>query len=132
MEITLRNIEKNGKNIINIILIEQTAPCCWAFVKPLSNSNQACLPQDTHSSSSSSSRNTISLDIPGLLSAPLRIVHRFRKVLKDTPRINTELLYCLAMWMGAQDYITYEFAPTSPAVSCMSRSSNFDSVRDGW
>ena len=28
-------------------------------------------------------------------------------------------------------YITYELVPASPAVSCMSGSSNFDSFRDG-
>ena len=36
------------------------------------------------------------------------------------------------MWRGPQEYITYEFVPTSPAVSRMSSSSNFDSFRDGW
>ena len=31
-----------------------------------------------------------------------------------------------------QEYIAYEFVLTSPAVSCMSGSSNEDSFRDGW
>ena len=31
-----------------------------------------------------------------------------------------------------QEHITYELAPTSPAVSCMPGSSNLDSFRDGW
>ena len=30
-----------------------------------------------------------------------------------------------------QEYITYEFVPASPAVSCMSGSSNLNSFRDG-
>ena len=35
------------------------------------------------------------------------------------------------MWRGPQEYITYELAPTSPAVSRVSDLSNFDSFRDG-
>ena len=72
---------------------------------------------------------------------PLPIVHRFRQVLRATPRILTELLYvgsswlpcfCSAMWRGPKEYITYEFVPTFPAVSFMSGSSNLDSFRDRW
>ena len=57
-----------------------------------------------------------------------------------TSRISTELLYvgsswscclCSSIWRGPQEYITYELVPTSPAVSRMSGSSNFDSFRDG-
>ena len=36
------------------------------------------------------------------------------------------------MWRGPSEYITYEILPTSPAVSCMSGSSNLDSFHDGW
>ena len=36
------------------------------------------------------------------------------------------------MWRGPHKYITYEFVLTSPAVTCMSGSSNFDSFCDGW
>ena len=39
--------------------------------------------------------------------------------------------FCLSMWRGQQEYITYEFVLTSSAVSHMSGSSNFDSFRDG-
>ena len=39
---------------------------------------------------------------------------------------------CLSMWRGPQKYIPYELIPTSPAVSRMSGSSNFDSFCDGW
>ena len=35
------------------------------------------------------------------------------------------------MWGGPQEYVPYEFVPTSPVVSHMSASSNFDSFRDG-
>ena len=38
---------------------------------------------------------------------------------------------CSSMCGGPQDYITYEFVPTSPAVSRMSGLSNLDSFRDG-
>ena len=81
------------------------------------------------------------MDIPDTFSPPLPIVHRFRQVLRATPRILTELQYvgsswspCFrsAMWRGPQEYITYEHVPTSLAVSCMSISSNLDSFRDGW
>ena len=34
--------------------------------------------------------------------------------------------------MGPQEYIDFKFVLTSPAVSCMSGSSNWDSFRDGW
>ena len=79
--------------------------------------------------SSSPASHATSTDIPDLLSPPLPIVHRFRRVLRATSRILTELLYvdaswspllCWAMWRGPLEYITYELVPTSPAMSCMS------------
>ena len=39
---------------------------------------------------------------------------------------------CSAMWRGPLEYITYELAPTSPAVSHISGLSNLDSFCDGW
>ena len=36
----------------------------------------------------------------------------------------------MAMCGGPQEYITYEFVPASPAVSCMSGSSKLNSFRD--
>ena len=93
------------------------------------------------SSSSSSSRHAISMDILDPLSPPLSIVHCFWQVLRATSRIGTELLYvdsswlsclCSSMWRGPQVYITYKLIPTSPAVSCMSGLSNLDSFCDGW
>ena len=42
------------------------------------------------------------------------------------------LYLCSAIWRVPQKYITYELAPTSPAVFRMSVPSNFDSFRDGW
>ena len=89
----------------------------------------------------SSSCHAISTDILDPLSPPLSIVHRFQQVFRATPHIYTELLCvglswlpCLysAMWRGPQEYITYELVPTSPAMSWMSGSSNFDSFHDGW
>ena len=87
--------------------------------------------------SSSSSCHAI---IPDPLSPPFPIVHCFRQVFRDTSRIGTELLYvcsswssclCSSMWRHPQEYITYDLVPTSPAVSRISGSSNFDRFRDG-
>ena len=39
---------------------------------------------------------------------------------------------CSSMWWGSQEYVAYEFVLTSPAVSCMSGSSNLVSFHDGW
>ena len=36
-----------------------------------------------------------------------------------------------SMWRGPWEYVAYELVLTSPAVSCMSGSSNLDSFRDG-
>ena len=87
-----------------------------------------------------SSRCTASRDIPDPLSPPFHIIHCFRLVFRVTSRIGTELLYvgsrllsclCSSMWRGSQEYSTYELVPTSPAMSPMSCSSNFDSFLDG-
>ena len=92
-------------------------------------------------SSLSSSHRAISTDILDPLLPPFSIVHCFQKVFRATSHISTELLYvgsrwlsclCSSMWWGPQEYIIYEFILTSPAVSCMSGSSNFDRFRDGW
>ena len=69
------------------------------------------------------------------------IVHRFQQVFKATSCIRAELFYVhsslsswlrSSIWSGPQEYITYEFIPTSPAVSRMSGLSNLDSFHDGW
>ena len=39
---------------------------------------------------------------------------------------------CSVTWRGPLKYIPYELVPTSPFVSCMSGSSNFDSFHDVW
>ena len=73
----------------------------------------------------------ISTDIPNPFSPPFR----------TTSHIGTELLYvgsswssclCLSMGRGPQEYVTYEFVPTSPAVSRMSSLFKLDSFHDGW
>ena len=80
-------------------------------------------------SSSSSFCSAISTDFSDLSHHPLPIVHRFRQVLRATPRILTEQLYvvsswspwfCLSIWRSPLEYIIYELVPASPAVSCMS------------
>ena len=90
---------------------------------------------------SSSSCHAISTDIPDPLPPLFSIIHHFWYVFKATSCISTELLYvgsswsswlCSSMWGGPQEYVTYEFNSTSPAVSHMSGSSNLDSFRDGW
>ena len=84
---------------------------------------------------SSSSHHAISTDIPDPLSPTLPIVHCFWQVFRAKSHIGTELLYvgsswlsclCSSMWRGPQEYITYKLIPTSPAVSDMFGSSNFD------
>ena len=88
-----------------------------------------------------SSCRTSSTDITDPLPPLFSIVHRFRRALRITTRIGTELLYvgsswssclCSSMWRGPQEYITYEFVPTSPVVFHMSGLSNLDCFRDGW
>ena len=39
---------------------------------------------------------------------------------------------CSSIWRGPQKYVTYEFVPISPAVSCMFGLSHLDSFHDGW
>ena len=76
------------------------------------------------------------LQLPFTSSWPSPTTHHFQLVLKVRSHIGTELLYvgfccssclCLSMWRGPQEYDTYKFIPTSPAVSHMSGSSNLDS-----
>ena len=89
---------------------------------------------------SSSSCHAISVDMPDPFSPPFSINHCFQ-LFRATSRISTELLYggsswssclCSSMWRGPQKYVAYDLVRTSPAVSHMSCSSNFDSFRVGW
>ena len=91
--------------------------------------------------SSWSSCRVISTDISDPLSPPLPFIHWFWQVFQATSSISTELLYVSSTWKsclcsslcrGPLEYITYEFVPTSLAVSRMSGSSNFDSFHDWW
>ena len=88
----------------------------------------------------SSSCHAASMDIPDPLSPLLPIVHRLWQVFRATSHLLTQLLYVCSSWSscfcpaicgGPQEYITYELVPASPAVSCMSGSSNLDSFHDG-
>ena len=90
--------------------------------------------------SSSSSCRAASTDIPDPLLPLLHIVHRLWQVFRAKSRILTQLLnvcsswpscFCSATCGGPQQYITCELVPASPAVSCVSGSSNLDSFRDG-
>ena len=92
------------------------------------------------SSSWSSSCRAVSTDIPDPLSPLLPIVHRLWQVFRATSRILTELLYVCSSWSsyicsatcgGSIGVDAYELVLASPAVSCMSSSSNLDSFRDG-
>ena len=90
---------------------------------------------------SSSSCHTTSIDLPDPLLPPVSIIHYSQLVFKATSCIGTEQLYigscwssclCSSMCRSPRKYVTYEFVPTSPAVSRMSGSSNLDSFCDGW
>ena len=87
----------------------------------------------------SSSCHTASTDILDPLSPLLHIVHRLWLVLRATSRILTQLLNVCSSWSShpcsaicgdPQEYITYELVPASPAVSCVSGSSNLDGFHD--
>ena len=87
-----------------------------------------------HYVSSSSSCRTISTDISDPFTPPFSIIHCFRQVFRATSRIDTELQYvdsswssclCSSMWRGQEEYVIYEFVPTSSAASCMSDSSKW-------
>ena len=89
--------------------------------------------------SSSISCRAPSTDIPDTLSPLYPILHRLSQVFRATSRILTQLLYVCSNWLscfssaisgGPQEYITYELVSASPAVSCMSGSSNLDSFRE--
>ena len=90
--------------------------------------------------SSSSSSRAACTDIPDPLAPLFPVVPRLWQVFRATSRILAELLYVCSSWSscfcsaiggGPSEYITYELVPASPAVSCMSGSSNLDSFRDG-
>ena len=90
--------------------------------------------------SSSSSCRAACADIPDRLSPFLPIIHRLRQVFRVTSRVLTQLLYvgscwsshsCTSMCGGPQEYIAYELVLASPAVSCVSGSSNLYSFCDG-
>ena len=92
------------------------------------------------SSSSSSSCRAACADIHDRLSPFLPIIHRLRQVFRVTSRVLTQLLYvgscwsshsCTSMCGGPQEYIAYELVLASPAVSCVSGSSNLYSFCDG-
>ena len=94
----------------------------------------------TQQYSLSASCRAASTDVPDPLSPLLPIVYRLWQVFRATSRILTYQLnvcsswsscFCPAICGGPNEYITYELVPASPAVSCMSGSSNFDSFRDG-
>ena len=87
----------------------------------------------------SSSCRAVSTDIPDPLSPLFLIVHRLQQVFRATSLILTQLLnvcsswsscFCPAICGSPQEYIPYEVVPASPAVSCMSGSSNLDSFCD--
>ena len=95
----------------------------------------------TYISSSSSSCHTACTDLPNTLSPAISIIHHSLEVFQTKSCISTELLYigsswlsylCSSIWRGPQKYIFYEFILTSPVVSHISGSSNFDSFHDGW
>ena len=117
----------------------------WLIVSSLSSHNLnflfSCVSSIFALNPSSSSSRAASMDLLDPHSSPISIVHHFREVFQATSCISTELLYigsswssylCSSMWRDPLEYITHEFVLTSPAVSRMSGSSNFDNFRDEW
>ena len=115
--------------------------CSWlvGLVHGISTFVSYLMPNPFLYKSSSSSCRATSTDIPDPLSPLLPIIHRFWQVFRVASRILTQLLYvcsswsscfCLVICGGPQEYITDEFVLASPAVSCVSGSSNLYSFRD--
>ena len=124
----------NTTNLYTIIFsrnfFDRLIKCCFAHMYMVS----------INKPSSSSSCHNARGDLPDPLQTPFSIVHRSLWVFKATSCIGTEVLYvgssqssyiCSFMWRATQEYVTYEFVPTSPAVSRMPGSSNWDSFHDG-
>ena len=133
--ITSRNFLPNHEDLF---ILCQMDTFVWFY--GISNIVDYLMPNPIYINISSSPCDANSTDIPDTLSPPLPIVHGVRQVFGATSRIYTELLYvgsswslclCLSMWRGSQECITYELVPTSPVVSRMCGSSDFDSFRDG-
>ena len=112
-----------------LVLVHQSYRQCWRFL------SLSIFPWHI-----SSWCRAASTDIPDPLSPFLPVVHCFWLVLRATFRILTELLYVCSCWPsclrsaicgGPSEYITVELVPASPAMSCVSGSSNLDSFRDG-
>ena len=68
-------------------------------------------------------RPSLPVGLPGY------ILYRHRAVVC---RFSLVVLPLLVHMKCPLEYVTYEFVPTSPAVSCMSSLSNLDSLCDGW
>ena len=94
------------------------------YIKLFSLTTQSTSCNITKCKSSSSLCHPTNTALPDPLSPPIPIVYRSRDVFQATS--------CLSMWRGEQEYVTYEFFLTSPAMSQMSGSSNLDNFRDGW
>ena len=72
------------------------------------------------------------MNLPDPLLPPVPLVYRSQEVfLYQHIGSSWSSNLSLSMYSGPQEYITYEFILTSPAVSHMSGSSNLDSFRDG-
>ena len=82
-------------------------------------------------------RRAASTDIPELFSPFLPIVHRLWQGYIPYPQRAAVCMFDLAVLLlpehmrGSIVEITYELVPASPAVSCMSYSSNLGSFHDG-
>ena len=78
---------------------------------------------------------TISTDIFYPPSSPFPIVHCFRQVYieyRHTDAVRRFEMVILPLLGHPREYVSDELVPTSPAVFCMSGSSNFDGFRDEW
>ena len=127
-------------SVVKVFSLTLTYKSTPSFVEMFSCFKSRCIHWNLPYISPSSCR-TASTDLPDPLSLPISIVHCPRHVFQPISCIGTELLcigsswsscFCSSMGSGPQEYVAYELVVTSPAVFCMSGSSNMDSFRDGW
>ena len=127
----------SGASIMTFVIVTYSAPSVNTCTK-IRIVQSLTKPNDKISSSSSC--RAACADIPDRLSPFLPIIHRLRQVFRVTSRVLTQLLYvgscwsshsCSSMCGGPQEYVAYELVLASPAVSCVSGSSNLYSFCDG-
>ena len=133
------------KSIKHVYIVRNMLVLLWStkfdvFVVPTPRSVSSCtfVVRFLFEENTSSSCCATGTDIPDPLSPLLTIVHRLWWIFRATSS-HSCCMYVRAgrpaftrAYVGVpQVYITYELVPASPAVTCMSGSSDLDSLRDG-